>query len=67
MGQGFKVTRALRTILDLIEAGTAERHSIRQAMRQASDRGLITRQQIRNARMSGPERKIVEEALRRAA
>lgn len=67
MGQGFKFTRPLRTILDLIEAGTAERHFIRQAMRQAIDRGLITRQQIRNARMSGPARKIVEEALRRAA
>jgi predicted transcriptional regulator of viral defense system len=65
--QGFKFTRPLRTILDLIEAGTAERNFIRQALRQAVDRGLITRQQIRNARMSGPARKIVEEVLRRAA
>jgi predicted transcriptional regulator of viral defense system len=65
--QGFKFTRPLRTILDLIEAGTVERHFIRQALRQAVDRGLVTRQQIRNMRMSGPARKIVEEALRRAA
>ena len=65
--QGFKFTRPLRTILDLIEAGTVERNFIRQALRQAVDRGLITRQQIRNARMSGPARKIVEEVLRRAA
>ena len=65
--QGFKFTRALRTILDVIEAGTVERTFIRQALRQAVDRGLITRQQIRNMRMSGPARKIVEEALRRAA
>jgi hypothetical protein len=65
--QGFKFTRPLRTILDLIEAGTVERNFIRQAIRQAFDRGLITRQQIRNARMSGPERKIFEEALRKAA
>jgi predicted transcriptional regulator of viral defense system len=65
--QGFKFTRPLRTILDLIEAGTVERAFIRQALRQAIERGLITRQQIRRVRMSGPARKIVEEALRRAA
>ena len=65
--QGFKFTRPLRTILDLIEVGTVERNFIRQALRQAVDRGLITRQQIRNMRMSGPARKIVEDVLRRAA
>ena len=65
--QGFKFTRPLRTILDLIEVGTVERNFIRQALRQAVDRGLITRQQIRNAQMSGPARKIVEDVLRRAA
>lgn len=42
--QGFKFTRPLRTILDLIEAGTVERTFIRQAVRQAFDRGLISRQ-----------------------
>jgi Transcriptional regulator, AbiEi antitoxin len=65
--QGFKFTRPLRTILDLIEADTVERSFVRQALRQAVDRGLITRQQIRSRQMSGPARKIVEEALRRAA
>jgi len=65
--QGFKFTRPLRTILDLIEAGTVEQRFIRQALRQAVDRGLITRQQIRDARMSGPVHKMVEEVLRRAA
>jgi len=65
--QGFKFTRPLRTILDLIEADTVERNLIRQALRQAIDRGLISRQQIRNARMSGPVRKIVESVLRRVA
>jgi hypothetical protein len=44
-----------------------ERSFIRQALKQAVDRGLITRQQIRNARMSGPSRKIVEAVLRRVA
>jgi predicted transcriptional regulator of viral defense system len=66
-GSGFKFTRPLRTILDLIETGTVERNFIRQALRQAVERGLITRQQIRIAQMSGPARKIVQEALRRAA
>ena len=65
--QGFKFTRPLRTILDLIEADTVEQRFILQALRQAIDRGLITRQQIRNARMSGPAHKMVEEVLRRAA
>ena len=65
--QGFKFTRPLRTILDLIEAGTVEQRFIRQALRQAVDRGLITRLQIRNARMSGPAQKMVEDVLRRAA
>src|SRR6476646_7277577 len=52
--QGFRFTRPLRTILDLIEAGTVERRFILQALTQALDRGLITRHQIRNASMSGP-------------
>jgi predicted transcriptional regulator of viral defense system len=65
--QGFKFTRPLRTILDLIDAGTVERNFICQALRQAVDRGLISRQRIRTARMSGPARRIIEEALRRAA
>jgi predicted transcriptional regulator of viral defense system len=65
--QGFRFTRPLRTILDLIEAGTVEQRFIRQALRQAIDRGLITRQQIRNARMSGTAHKMVEEILRRVA
>ena len=67
VAQGFKLTRPLRAILDLIEAGTVERNFIRQAIRQAVDRGLITRQQVRNARMNGPARKILEEVLRKAA
>jgi predicted transcriptional regulator len=65
--QGFRFTRPLRTILDLVEDGTVDRTFIRQALRQALDRGLITRQQIRNTSMSGPARSLVEHALRRAA
>lgn len=65
--QGFKFTRPLRTIVDLIEADTVARNFIRQALTQAIDRGLISRQQIRNARMRAPARKIVEDILRRVA
>lgn len=65
--QGFKFTRPLRAILDLIEADTVERTFIRQALTQGFDRGLITRQEIRNAQLSGPASKLVEEAVRRAA
>jgi hypothetical protein len=65
--QGFKITHPLRAILDLIEAGTVERRFIRQAVTQAVDRGLITRQRIEDAQMSEPARQIIEEALRSAA
>src|SRR6266849_10026921 len=62
--QGFKFTRPLRTILDLIEAGTVEQRFVRQALRQAVDRGLITRQQIRRAQLGGPASKTVEGVVR---
>jgi hypothetical protein len=57
----------LRTIPDVIEARTVERYFIRKALRQALDRGLITREQIRNRELSAPARKVVEEVVRRAA
>ena len=66
-GPGYKYTKPLRTILDLIEDGTVERTFIRQALRQAVDRGLIMRQQLRNAELSEAARKMVEDVLRRAA
>jgi predicted transcriptional regulator of viral defense system len=65
--QGFKFTRPLRTILDLVEGDTVERSFIRQALRQALQRGLITRQQIRTAQLADPERKLFADVLRRVA
>ncbi len=38
--QGFKITRPLRAILDLIEAGTVERNFVLQALMQGVGRGL---------------------------
>jgi hypothetical protein len=65
--QGFRLTRPLRTILDLLTAGDVERTFIRQALRQALDRGLVTRQQIRATPMTGSTRKIVADVLRQLA
>jgi hypothetical protein len=66
-GPGYRYTRPLRTVVDLIEDDTVEKNFIRQAARQAVDRGLITRQQIQKATMSEPARKFIEEAISRAA
>jgi hypothetical protein len=63
-GPGYNFTRPLRTVLDLIEAGTVERLFIHQALRQAVDRGLITRRQIRDTSMGETAQKIVADALR---
>jgi len=65
--QGFRFTRPLRTILDLIEEGTAERRFVRQALKQALNRGLITHHQVQDRHLSGEARKIFEEVMRRAA
>jgi hypothetical protein len=66
-GPGYKYTRPLRTILDLVETGAVERSFIHQALRQAVDRGLITRRQIKVADLSEPAREIIEEALPQTA
>lgn len=63
-GPGYNLTRPLRTVLDLIEAGTVERLFIRQALRQAVERGLITRRQLRDASMSETAQEIVADVLR---
>ena len=65
-GPGYRYTRPFRTILDLIEVGTVERDFIRQAVRQAFERGLIHRQQVQNATMNESSRKFIEEAIPRA-
>jgi predicted transcriptional regulator of viral defense system len=65
--QGFKRTRPLRTILDLIEADTVERAFLRQALRQALDRGLINRHQIKGVKLSVPAQRVFEDLVRRVA
>jgi predicted transcriptional regulator of viral defense system len=41
--QGYRVVRPLRAIADLLREGTVDRTHLRTALRQALDRGLITR------------------------
>jgi predicted transcriptional regulator of viral defense system len=43
---GMRVTRPLRTILDLLEAGRVDRTLVRQAIDEAMRRGLVSRNQV---------------------
>lgn len=64
---GFRVTRPLRTILDLAEAGTIERGFLRQAIRQALQRGLISRAEIKRAKPSAALQSMFNEILKQVA
>jgi predicted transcriptional regulator of viral defense system len=64
---GYRFTRPLRTILDVIASGDLERSTITQGVRQAFERGLVTRSQVRSTPMSDAERKLIGGALRRVA
>ena len=65
--QGFKYTRPLRTILDLIEADSVERTFLRQALRQALYRGLITRSEVKRVKLSPPAQRVFKDLLRQVA
>ena len=65
--QGFRFTRPLRTVLDLIGEGEVEKRFIIQAMRQALNRGLITHHQIQDRQISTQVQKMFDEVMRQAA
>jgi predicted transcriptional regulator of viral defense system len=65
--QGFRFTRPLRTIVDIVESGAVERTFARQAVQQALNRGLVKRSDLRRARLSDPVKKLFEEVLERVA
>ncbi len=65
--QGFRFTRPLRTVLDLIGEGEVEKRFIIQAMRQALNRGLITHHQIQDRHISTQVQKMFDEVMRQAA
>jgi predicted transcriptional regulator of viral defense system len=66
-GQGYKYTRPLRTIIDLIEADTVERTFLRQALREALRRGLITKSEVKRVKLDGPAQRVFENLLRQVA
>src|SRR5258708_15847992 len=65
--QGFKFTRPLRTILDVIEAGAVEQRFIRQGLRQAVYRGPIPPPHTPKTEKSGPASQLDRAGLRPAA
>jgi len=65
--QGFKYTRPLRTIIDLIEADTVERTFLRQALRQALHRGLITRSEVKRVKLRPPAQRVFQGLVRQVA
>jgi hypothetical protein len=65
--QGFRFTRPLRTILDLFETDSVARNFLRQAVLQALDRGLITRQEIRRAKLDESARTFLNAVLHQVA
>ena len=64
---GFRVTRPLRTIVDLAHTGDIPRDLLSQALREALSRGMITRAQIGALPADSRERQWLEQVLREAA
>lgn len=59
--QGFRVTRPLRTLADLLAARTVQLDHMEQAVKQAFKRGLVTREQVRGAvRIAGSVKREIE-------
>ena len=65
--QGFKFTRPLRSILDLIKADSVSKDILKQAIRQALERGLITRRLVSTTEMSEAAKRLFDGALQRVA
>ena len=65
--QGFKFTKPLRTILDLIEEDSVSKDIVRQAIRQALARGLVVRKQVKTAQMTDAARRLFEAELGRGS
>ncbi len=63
--QGFRVTRPLKAIADLIAAGDISADHLRQAVRQAAARGLISRSKVAAATgISDDVKKKIEEFMK---
>lgn len=64
---GVRLTKPLRTILDLLAEGEVPAPVLRQGLQEAIRRGLITRTEISKAKRSLQDNKKVREFLQRAA
>jgi hypothetical protein len=64
-GPGYRYTKPLRAILDLIEEGRVEKDFLRQSLLQAFDRGLISSSQIRSVQTSEAVRAFLDQTLKR--
>lgn len=64
---GFRVTRPLRTIVDLLRAGEVPREVLAQALREALARGMITRARMGDAPLDSSERQWLDEPYRERA
>ena len=60
--RGYRVTRPLRTVLDLLDNGSVPRSVLRQALREALERGLVTRGKARTA-LAGTAQEMFDDLL----
>ncbi len=60
---GFRVTKPLRTLIDVASEGKLSREFIEQALKQALKRGLISRKELRDAPMNKKAKQILFEIL----
>ncbi|MBI4405212.1 MAG: hypothetical protein HY537_13705 [Deltaproteobacteria bacterium] len=60
---GFRVTKSLRAIVDLLVANSVSRDFLIQALSEGLQRGLISRREIEKARLTDNERTLLSELL----
>jgi predicted transcriptional regulator of viral defense system len=61
---GFRVTKPLRAIVDLLVADTVSRDFLVQALSEGLQRGLISRREIEKARLADNERTLLRKLLK---
>ncbi|MFC1498531.1 type IV toxin-antitoxin system AbiEi family antitoxin domain-containing protein [Verrucomicrobiota bacterium] len=61
--QGFRVTRPLRTLFDLVKTGEVPREILYAALAEALQRGLITRREIEEQEKEGRDMNRIRELL----
>ncbi|HWF67892.1 MAG TPA: type IV toxin-antitoxin system AbiEi family antitoxin domain-containing protein [Acidobacteriaceae bacterium] len=62
-GEGYRLTGPLRTVLDLAALNTMSREALSEALFRILQRGLITRDQIRQAKIPEASRRQLKEML----